>query len=339
MAKLADALDLGSSPQGCRFNSCQQHHIRTFFHKGVYRAVKLDKVLVLKTLKNYLIIVLGCCIYSLGIALFLDPFNLAAGGVTGISIVIHHLVGNYVPWLTTGVIILILNVPLFILGAIFFGRGFMLSTIFATAVSSGLINLWTFTIVDLIPLPDNPLFAALFGGALYGAGLGIIFKMGGSTAGTDIIVKILRKRFRYIQTSIISMAMDMLIVSIATIVFKDLELLGYTVISIIAFTFLFDWVLYGGNSAKLVYIITTADKSDAICDCILKQLEITATLFDGKGAYTGSDRRILLCAVKSFLFPKLRDIIRENDPRAFIIVTSAKEIYGEGYMDHEDGEL
>lgn len=301
--------------------------------------MKITKAIVFAVLKKYAIILFGCLLYSLGIALFLDPFRLAAGGVTGISIILHSLISPYAPWLTTGIIILVLNVPLFILGAIFFGKWFMLSTIFATAVSSGLINLWTFVLESYVIIPDNLLLNALFGGALYGLGLGIIFKMGSTTGGTDIIVKILRKKFRYIHTGMISMAIDIMIVGVSALVFRDMELLGYTIISIIVFTFLFDWVLYGGNSAKLVYIITTAEKSPMICDCILKELDITATLFDGKGAYTGSDRRIILCAIKSFSFPKLRDVVRQNDANAFMIVTSAKEIYGEGYVAHNDEEL
>ena len=135
------------------------------------------------------------------------------------------------------------------------------------------------------------------------------------------------------------MAIDVCIIAVSALIFKDFELACYTVISIVVFTLTFDWVLYGGNSAKLVYIISTDEKSALISDRILKELDIGATYVDGEGAYTGNDKRIIMCAVKNFLYPKLRDIVKDADPEAFMIVSSAKEIYGEGYKNHFDDEL
>ncbi|MDE6586165.1 MAG: YitT family protein [Clostridia bacterium] len=303
---------------------------------------KIDKKAALNFLKNYGVITLGCLIYSIGVSLFLDASRLASGGVTGIAIIINHVIrelsGGFT--LDTGIIIIILNMPLFILGFIFIGRKFIVSTVYSTVVSSLLIWLWNEILADLIPsLNTSILISTLAGGALFGAGLGLIFRMGSSTGGTDILVKMLRKKFRYVKTGLISMTIDLIIVLISGIVFKDFELMCYTFLSIVIFTLMFDWVLYGGNSAKLIYIITTADKAQAMCDKILKELEVGATFIDGEGAYTGEQRRIIMCAIKNFLYPKLRDIVREVDPTAFTIVSSAKEIYGEGYKDHFDDEL
>lgn len=293
----------------------------------------------MQAVKKYSVIILGCVIYSLGVALFLDANNLAAGGVTGIAIVINYLAesGGLVGW-DTGIIIVILNVPLFILGAVFFGGKFIVSTLFSTVASSLLIELWTYTLAKFLPFTENTLISALIGGTLYGAGLGLIFKMGSTTGGTDIVVKILRKKFRYLKMGVISMIIDVVIVGVSAFIYKDFELTFYTVLSLIIFTFVFDWVLYGGNSAKLVYIITTAEHSNEICDGILKELDVSATILDGTGAYTGADRVIIMCAVKNLLYPKLRDLIKQYDPRAFTIVTSAKEIYGEGYKAHGEDE-
>ena len=105
------------------------------------------------------------------------------------------------------------------------------------------------------------------------------------------------------------------------------------------FTLFFDWVLYGGNSAKLVHIITTSGKAEKICVGILKELDIGATYVDGEGAYTGGSKRIIMCAVRNYLYPRLRDIVKETDPDAFMIVSSANEIYGEGYKPHGGEEL
>lgn len=297
-------------------------------------AVKKAKVISL--LKRYAVITLGCIIYSLGVALFLDANNIAPGGVTGIAVVINSVLP--IERNITGILIIAINVPLLILGAVFFGKYFTLSTLYATAVSSLLIELWNIVFKDLLPFTDNLLISALAGGAMFGIGLGLIFRMGSSTGGTDVIVKILRKKFRYIRTGIISMIIDMIIVGIASAVYRDFDLACYTVISIVVFTVLFDTVLYGGSSAKLLYVITTHEKSKEICDRVLKELDIGATYVDGEGAYTGQDKRIIMCAVKNIVYPKLRDVVRKVDPNAFMIVSSAKEIYGEGYKNHFDEE-
>ena len=303
--------------------------------------IELSREKVKKLSINCGLLTLGCLVYSFGIALFLDPNHLASGGVTGIAIILNFVFETYagINWLNTGLLILILNVPLIILGAVFFGKKFIVSTLYSTVLSSLLIELWTFVFKDWLPLTANSLVAGIIGGAMMGAGLGIIFRMGSTTGGTDILVKILRKKFRYIRTGIISMAIDLVIICSSAIVFKDFELACYTVVSLMVLTMAFDFLLYGGNSAKLVYIITSSDKAEEIIEKILKDLDIGATYVDGKGAYTGSDRRIIFCAIKSFLYPKLRDVISASDPQAFTIVTSAKEIYGEGYKDHKDGDV
>lgn len=297
-------------------------------------------------LKKYSLIVLGCIIYSLGVSFFLDANNIASGGVTGIAIIIRYLLG-YTPVtdflseeLLTGILIVVINIPLFIIGFIFIGKEFTLSSLFATVFSSALIEVWNILLEKFIHhAVTDTLIAAVVGGVLFGAGLGLIFRMGSSTGGTDIIVKLLRKKFRYINTAIISMIIDIIIVCCSFAVFRDFNLLCYTIISIVLFTVGFDAVLYGGNSAKLVYIISVEDKAQIICDRIVKELEVGATVTDGKGAYTGDNKRMIMCAIKNFLYPKLRDVVKECDPAAFMVVTSAKEIYGEGYKNHTDEEL
>lgn len=291
--------------------------------------------------KRYLIILLGCIIYSVGVSFFLDANNIASGGVTGIAIIISYLLESTpaASILTTGVLIIIINVPLFILGFIFFGKGFTISTLFATVLSSVLIEVWNLTLKKFIPVTNDILISSLVGGALFGIGLGLIFRMGSTTGGTDIVVKLLRKKFRYVNTGVISMIIDIVIVCSSFAAYRDFDLLCYTVISIVILTIAFDTVLYGGNSAKLVYIISVEDKAGLICDRIIKELDISATVTDGKGAYTGDNKRMILCAIKSFLYPKLRDVVKDCDPAAFMIVTSAKEIYGEGYKNHTDEEL
>ena len=295
------------------------------------------KTKIIKFLIQYLIITVGCVVFALGVSLFLDANNIASGGVTGIAIIINYLIGD-LTGLHTGVWIVIINVPLFIIGAIFFGKKFILSTVYSTVVSSLLIELFNFCLAKFAPATSNLIIPSVLGGALFGIGLGIIFRMGSTTGGTDIIVKILRKKFRYIKTGMISMSIDIVIVIASAFVYKDFELTCYTIVSIVVMAFLFDWVLYGGNSAKLVYVITTEEKAKFMCERILKELDVGATCLDGEGAYTGNDKRIILCAIKNTMYPRLYDMIHEIDANAFTIVTSAKEIYGEGYQNPSDGE-
>lgn len=299
-----------------------------------------DKKAVLKFLMNYGVITLGCVIYSFGVALFLDASNLASGGVTGIAIVINYALETWANYnLDTGIIIIIINIPLFILGAVFFGHKFIISTIYSTVLSSLMMWGWSTLFDAYLPFFDSLLLSGIVGGVLFGLGLGLIFRMGSSTGGTDIIVKILRKKFRYIRTGMISMIIDIAIVAVSALVYRDLELACYTAISIVIFSTTFDWILYGGNSAKLVYIITTDEKAKLICEKLLKELDVGATYLDGEGAYTGEQKRVIMCATKNFLYPRMRDAVRSVDPDAFMIVSSAKEIYGEGYKNHFDDEL
>ena len=294
------------------------------------------KTLAIKILKQYLIITVGAILFAFGIAFFLDANKLASGGVTGISIILSHIIPLKIG---TGIWILILNVPLIILGAVSFGRYFVISTLYSTVVSSLLIELFSFLIPYLpFDLPNDIIIAGVCGGGLAGVGMGLIYKMGSTTGGTDILVKVLRKKFRYIKIGIISLTIDIIIITISFIIFKDFPLLFYTAIGLVVMSFAMDRVIYGTESAKLVYIITDGEHYTALCDKITKDLDVGATIIDGKGAYTGNERCIIMCAIKKTQYPKLFDCIHEIDPRAFTIVSSAKEIYGEGYKDRPDGD-
>jgi len=302
-----------------------------------------DKTIALKMAREAAIILIGSVIYSLGVSLFLDANKLSSGGLTGVALILNNVLNNLgVKLFDAGVLNILLNIPMFILGFIYFGKRFFFNTVFCVTVSSLMISLWTWLFGDylaVLPLTQNPLMAAVFGGALTGFGAGVIFKMSGSTGGTDIPVKILRTKFRHIKTGVISMIADIVIVACSYFIDYDFETVLYTMISVIIFTPVFDWVLYGGNSAKTVYIITDGEKCEAIKKRILGELDIGATLINAEGAYTGDSKRILLCVVKPFLYPKLRDIVRDEDKKAFMIVSSAKEIYGEGYRDASEEDL
>ena len=284
-------------------------------------------------MRNFLLLTVGSLIYAVGIACFLDPNRLIPGGVSGLSIMISHLV----EWLNTGTLIFVLNIPLLVAGLIKFGFSFMLSTVYVTALSSVAIDLISAVLGKQLPFTNDLLLAAIAGGTLMALGLGLVLRGGGTTGGTDIVAKFLRLKFKHIKTGNIFLMVDSAVILTSAIVFKDIEGALYAVFSLVVSTRVLDLVLYGGDSAKLVYIIS--DNADEIADGLMQQLNLGVTYLDAKGAYTGKDKKVLLCAAHRRSFPKIRALVREKDDMAFMIVGSAQEIFGEGFKNHRANDL
>lgn len=303
------------------------------------------RAMVKNYIKRYLIITLGCVLYPIGVVMFLQASGIATGGATGIALIINQVTG-----VSTGVLAFVINVPLLLWGWKVFGRDFFVSTLYVIALSSLLMWLTEYIFFNLLPevyginvLPfadGDRLINGVTGGAIFGLGMGLIFRCGSSSGGTDIPVKVLKKKFRHISTGTITMVTDIIIVACSVFAYDDkLPVLFFTVLSVAVFTLVFDWVLYGGNSAKMVFIISQEEPARRICARILKELDAGATYVDGEGAYTGEKKKVLLCVVKPIIYPKLRDIVRQEDKKAFMIVSSAKEIYGEGYIPPDKEEI
>ncbi len=294
----------------------------------------------LKILRDYGITTIGCVLYGLGVSMFLTPYQITPGGVTGISQTICYLL-NWEAGI--GLLMLAINIPLFIVGAIVFGKKFLLSTFYATFLSSGFVELfdWLFQDIRVIPVenPLAPLIAAVVGAILFGAGAALIFRVGSSTGGTDIVVKLLRRKFRHLLTGEICLMIDATIVIISAIVHQDFLQGFYSALCVATFMLVFDQVLYGGNSAKLVYIVPNTHNVNDLCQKLMLEVDTGATFLQGKGAYSGEDKQIIMCVCKNISYPKLRDVVRREDPQAFIIVSSAREIYGLGYKDQNADEL
>lgn len=287
---------------------------------------------VLQTTLVYLALTSGAIIYALSIALLLNPLGLAPGGVSGIAIIINKLTG-----LSTGVMMFLINVPLMLIAIIKFGPKFFFETSYVIAISSittDFLALWT---KGASIITDDRLLAAFAGGALMGIGIGIVFRAGATTGGTDILVKLLRRKYKHINTGTIFFLSDLLIIAISAFAFNDIELALYALISVFINGKVVDIVLYGFDGGKLVYIIS--DTGDEISKRLLNELETGVTVTDGVGAYSGTTKHVLLCAVKNNAFPKLRRIVKEEDKAAFVIVTGTTEVIGEGYKSIEKEEL
>lgn len=275
-----------------------------------------------KTVRSWLMITAGSFLYGISISLFLDPNNLAPGGVTGIAVILNRLTA-----LPTGTGMLLLNIPILLAGLWKFGLRFLISTIYATFMCSLFINL-----LSAFPvLTSEPLLAALAGGVFMALGLGMVFRAGATTGGTDIIVKFLRLRYRHLKTGRLFLMIDILIVSATLFVFRDVNTVLYAVIAVLVSSRVFDEVLYGRDEARLLYIIS--DRPECIADRILKELDAGVTYLQGKGGYSNRPRDVIMCVIRNTMAPRAEEIVKEEDPNAFLIISSAREIYGEGYKD------
>lgn len=281
-----------------------------------------------KILKNYIIITIASVIYAVAISLFLDPNSLAPGGVTGIAIILNRISG-----VETGTLILLLNVPVLILGAWKFGGGFILSTLYCTVLSSVLTNI----MAPFGAVTTDPLLATLVGASLMALSMGWIFKAGATTGGMDIVVKVLRLKFPHLKTGSLYLLIDATVVTASAFVFKNIDRALYAGVVVFLASILLDLVLYGRDGAKLIYIIS--DHSEKITGRILEELDIGVTHVRGMGAYSGKEKNVIMCVIKKQLAPKAEEIVKEEDPLAFMIVTSAMEIYGEGYKSYFSEKL
>ena len=277
---------------------------------------------LLYEIKNLIIIAAASVVYAAGISLFLDPNQLAPGGVTGIAVILNRLVN-----VETGTLYFLLNVPIVLLGIWKFGIRFIAKTAYAIVLVSFFTNLLS----NQNPLTDDPLIAGVAGGILIAAGVGFIFKAGATTGGTDIIIKILRQKYRHLKTGFLFLCTDIAIVSISALVFRDLEVAFYALLTVIVSGKALDYVLYGGDVAKMIFIIT--EEPQKIGKRLMEELEVGITYLQGTGGWTGKEKKVVFSMVPNRLGAEVQDIVKHEDPTAFMVVTSANEIYGEGYKD------
>ena len=281
-----------------------------------------------KTIRQYGIITLACVTYAVAIAVFLDPHALAPGGVSGLAIVLS----SFIP-LDTGVIILLFNIPLLIIGTLRLGKSFAVGTIYATVVSSLMITgMNAVMAIWELPLPsDDLLLNGVIGGALQAVGIGVIFRCGATTGGTDIIIRLLLLRHRHLHTGLLFMCIDSSIIALSAIVSGSLEIALYAALSLVVSSYLIDRIMYGPDTAKFLIIIT--DRATEVISAVFEKYDIGMTRMNGRGAYTGEGKEVVLCAIKKPLAPYVCDIVHTVDKKAFVIVTDAAEVHGEGFQE------
>ena len=281
---------------------------------------KTDRVA--KRIKTYIMITAAALIYAVAISLFLDPNDIAPGGVTGIAI----LINRFAP-IPTGTLNLILNVPIVILGLWKFGWRFICSTMYALAMITVFINALT----PFGAVTEDLLIAAVVGGAFVGIALAIVIRAGATTGGVDIIVKVLRTKWKHIKTNKLFLLFDTVVILASWVVFRDMTVAFYAGITVVVDSIVMDYVLYGGDEAKLIYIIS--NHPEQMKQKILTDLDITATIIPARGAYTNAPKELLMIVTRKQMAPKIEEIVKEEDTNAFMIISSASEIFGEGYKD------
>lgn len=269
---------------------------------------------------DYGIIALAAILYAVGVSLFLDPNNLASGGITGIAIILNRITG-----LETGTLYLILNIPIVLLGLWKFGWKFMISTAYAILLTSAFTNL----LAGYTVITTEPLLAAVAGSVFLAVGIGLIFKAGATTGGTDILIKILRLRYKHVKTGRLFFITDFFIVTISGLLFRDFNIAMYAMIAVVITGKVLDLVLYGADEAKLIYIIS--EKPEQITGRLLDEIDSGVTYLKGIGGYSNEAKRVIMIVTKKQQAPRVEEVVKEEDAGAFMIVTNANEIYGEGY--------
>ena len=272
---------------------------------------------------------IGCALFALGFDLFLMPGGMNAGGLSGLAMVFVHLTR----FGSVGVITALLNIPLFILAGMKIGKKFFLGSFLGMAFSSVFIDLFA-----LFPVPDvEPLIGALYGGLICGAGLGFVFAAGVSTGGSDIIVRLLKLRYRHIPIGMISMVFDACVAILTGIVFRDVNSALYTGIAIFISGKIIDAVVYSFDYSKVALIVTK--EYEQVAQVISDKLERGATFLHGEGTYSRKATKVVLTAVKKQQIAELKELVVDIDPDAFIIVQEAHQVLGDGFIRYSKDSL
>ncbi len=274
---------------------------------------------------DYLAIAVGSGLLAFSLVFFLEPNTIAPGGVTGFAILIQKLVGIPIDFTNLAV-----NIPLFIAGIMILGKAFGAKTAYATIMLSVFIRLF-YTFFGEIAVTDDLLLAAIYGGVISGVGLGIVFRYGGTTGGTDLGGAILNKFFPNLSTAKMMMFLDLIVVISAGFVERRIETSLYSIIALYILVKLIDFIVEGLSYAKAFYIIS--NNPEEMGKTITKEMHRGVTALSGKGVYTGSSRDVLLCVVNRAQVAKLKRIVHEVDPNAFMMVSTIHEVLGEGFKE------
>jgi len=282
-----------------------------------------------KPLIDILKIAVGCALFGIGFNLFLAPNNLNAGGLSGLSMVLVHLLGRG----SVGTITILMNIPLFLIAGIKIGKKFFMGSLIGMLLSSVFLDVFS-----LLPVPETePLIGALYGSVISGVGFGLVFITGASTGGSDIVVRLLKYRYKSVPIGFICTCFDVVVVTLSGIVFKNVSVSLYSGVAIFVVGRVIDAVVYKFDYSKVALIISK--EYEAIAKQIGKQLDRGATYLNGEGSYTGSETKVVLTAVKRQQVADLKRLVSEIDPDAFVIMQEAHQVLGDGFSRYTKDSL
>lgn len=283
---------------------------------------KLTQNEAVKKIIKYLLIFVGSVIYAVGFQFFMYPNNIVSGGVAGVSMIINHFTGFPV-----GMMSLIINIPLFIVAWKHFGLPFLVGSLVGTVLSSVFVDVFALT---GIVMTHDPMLASIIGGVIKGFGYGLIFFVGASTGGIDIVAKFLRQRNQHINFGTIILIIDVAIVTAYALVLNKYESAMYSLIGMFVVSRVVDLVLYGIDNSSICYIIS--ENSEALVKQITTgHIHRGVTILEGEGAYSHRKKEVIMCVIKRTQIPEIRRIVRNVDEKAFFIVTDAKNVFGNGF--------
>ncbi len=270
--------------------------------------------------KKVILTLVGAGAMGAFLELFLVPLHIVAGGVGGIATLINHLTG-----LGVGVLILFINIPIFILGALNFNKRFLFYSLLGTVT----LSLSTQFFAGFPPLTEDPLLAAVFGGAGIGVSLGLVISVNGSTGGTDILALVLKKWFPRFSVGQFFLFIDGVVIFAAGLVFGEWEAALYSALTLFACSKVLDAILAGVDFGQIVYVMS--DHAETIAKGIYQNMRRGVTGLQSISMYHGNQRTVLLCVIRKVELPKLKHVVHELDQDAFMIVSDAREILGKGF--------
>ena len=290
----------------------------------------MNKTNLSRLARDYIWIALGSILYSVSFDWFYVPNQIGFGGLTALGMILNHF-SSAIP---IGTVVLVLNIPLFILGWRFLGGRTLVSSLFAMTATSVLVDMlaamYTFP-------PMDPMLAAIFGGVSLGIALGMIFAKGATTGGTDLIARLLKLPFAWLPMGKLMLAVDLTMLLAVSAVFRSLESAMYGIIALYITTAVMDQVLYGLDRSKVAYIVTTNPRPMAAE--IDRQLDRGVTYLHGEGSFSGQDKLVLMCAFKQRQIVPLKALVHVLDPEAFLIVCDAHEVLGQGFRRYQKNSL
>lgn len=265
--------------------------------------------------------IVGCFVYSFAVTSLVSPNEISAGGFTGISTLINYLTG-----IPSGIVLLVLNIPLVVLGFINLGGIFIFKTGIATVILSVSLSVTE----NLLPtFVTDKVLATLFGGVCMGAGLSLVLVRGATTGGIDILAKLINRKYRFLTVGRLMLIMDVIVVGLSAAVYKNIESGLYSAVAIYVSSRVIDTVLYGADKGKIIYAVT--DHADELCAEISNRARRGITRLSVTGGYTGREKVMLMCAVRINEVSLICEIIGEVDESAFVVIADAGEIIGEGF--------